>query len=144
VAVIIKGKQFEGWMNRRIDRYLSAVGGELHRLSQIAASKVNTGVRVRRKRGHGSYTKYPTPSRPGESPRMRRGIGKRNIVWGYDKQLQEARVGYTAEARYMTFHELAIRYRKKGYQQRPTILPTKRTYRQHLIAFGRRAAEGGR
>lgn len=84
-------------------------------------------------------TIYPFPSKPGESPRIRTGIGHKNIVQGYSSQQQVGRVGYTRNARYMTFHELGIRY-KKGIQQRPTIVPAIRESQRRMMIAGRNAA----
>jgi hypothetical protein len=41
----------------------------------------------------------------------------------------------------MTFHELGIRYRKRGLEQRPTIIPALRKNFQRIIMVGRNAAD---
>jgi len=77
----------------------------------------------RKKKKYKTRTIYPNSSEPGESPRRRTGFGQKNIVFGFDRNAEMARVGYTRLARYMTFHELGITYSKVGFQQRPTIVP---------------------
>jgi hypothetical protein len=77
----------------------------------------------KKKRKFRSRTVYKNSSRPPESPRRRTGFGQKNIVFGFDRSKKQARVGYTRAARYMTFHELGIRYSKVGLQRRPTIVP---------------------
>lgn len=153
MAVKLKSnaKAFAQWAARRIDAYLSAITLEVHRLALKAASVPNPGQvrqfskaeRARRKGGKfknkTQRTVYPFPSRPGESPRMRTGFGRKNIVMGYSRTLKEGRVGYTRLARYMTYHELGIRYRRVGTQQRPTIMPVVRGEPRRLIAVGRAA-----
>ena len=100
---------------------------KLHSISRKKASVSNAGqtVKVKRQTKGGnktSRTVYPNSSKPGESPRRRTGFGQKNIVFGYSGVLMQGRVGYTRAARYMTYHELGIRYRS-GKQQRPTIIP---------------------
>lgn len=153
MAVVIHAKEFGHWIDRKVDAYLTVMGSELHRLSRDAASRPNTGVTVKfskerikaRKtekfKNKTQRTIYPNPSKPGESPKRRTGFGHKNIVWGYSKMLQAARVGYTRAARYMTFHELGIRYRRRGREQRPTIIPALKDNWLRLIAIGKRAAD---
>lgn len=126
------GDNFRNWSYDHLFEGLKAAGAMLHMISQQKASIANTGETRHRKRdttarGGGArgtqYTVYPHSSRPGESPRMRTGFGRRNIVWGADRKRMAARVGYTRNARYMTYHELGIRYRIVGKQKRPTIIP---------------------
>ena len=152
MAVVIHTKEFLAFKDQKIDAYLTAMGSELHSISWEAASRPNTGVTVRfsaatRKRRKGSKflnktqrTIYPDPSKPGESPKRRTGFGQKNIVWGYSKPLQVARVGYTRAARYMTFHELGIRYSRRGMERRPTIIPSLVDNRRRILTVGIRAA----
>lgn len=152
MALVIHAKEFVAWTDQKIDVYLTAMGSELHSLSRQAASRTNTGVTIRfsaatRKRRKNSKflnktqrTIYPDPSKPDESPKRRTGFGQKNIVWGYSRTLQVARVGYTRAARYMTFHELGIRYSRVGLQQRPTIIPSLKDNRQRILAVGKRAS----
>ncbi len=151
MAVVLRmfDKEFRAMVDRKVDAFLSAVGLELHRIARKKASISNRGVRVGkgRTRGKGgrfvkgqkSRTVYPHSSKSGESPRRRTGFGHENIAWGYSRQRKVARVGYTRNARYMTFHELGIRYRK-GKQQRPTIVPALRDNHRRLMVVGRNAA----
>lgn len=150
--VVIREKEFVNWHARKVDAYLTAIGSELHGLSRMAADRPNTGVTVRFSKALREKRKtekfknktqrvvYPDPSKAGESPKRRTGFGQKNIVWGYSKLLQVARVGYTRAARYMTFHELGIRYRRRGREQRPTIIPALKDNWLRLIAIGKRAA----
>ena len=152
MAVIIHEAAFLRWHDRKAAAFLTKAGNELHRISRHKASIQNPPDVIRfskalRKRRKGSKFKnktqrtvYPHPSKPGESPRRRTGFGHKNIVGGYSKSRFEYRVGYTRAARYMTFHELGIRY-KHGPQQRPTIVPALRDNRAHLVRVGRAAAD---
>lgn len=93
-----------------------------------------------RKKKTRSRTIYPNSSRPGESPRRRTGFGQKNIVFGVDESTLVARVGFTRNARYMTFHELGIRY-SSGLQQRPTIVPATSENLPRLQAIFQRGAK---
>jgi hypothetical protein len=70
-------------------------------------SKPNSGRRVRRVGGKGSYTIYPNPSKPGEAPKLRTGFGRRNIVVNHGDGY--SRIGVTANAKYMIYLELGTR-----------------------------------
>lgn len=139
-------------VSRQIDnvtfRGIKAVGFELHRISRRSASVKNQGKRHTRTRSTSrgpagsQYTTYPNSSKPGESPRRRTGFGQKNIVWGSNRQKMESRVGYTKAARYMTYHELGIRYRHVGFQQRPTIIPSVRNNQARLAGIMRRFSGG--
>ena len=107
--------EFRRMIGKKVDAFLSAAGLELHRIARKKASISNRGVtvKIKRPRKGGAKTQrtvYPHSSKPGESPRRRTGFGHKNIVWGYSRQRQAARVGYTRNARYMTFHELGIHF----------------------------------
>jgi hypothetical protein len=153
------GDQFKQYTAEAAAKGLNRVWVELQAIARKKASIQNIGTRVKRreldrvaarqlgtrKRGllqiEGGWfwfdrdvdqktqvTVYARSSLPGESPRRRTGFGQKNIVGGRDGLV--ARVGYTRAARYMTFHELGIRYpthgRNKGrgrIQRRPTIVP---------------------
>ena len=124
---------------------LQAATLELHRQARLDASVPNPGesVPIKRARAGGnasSRTVYRHSSKgssspPGESPRKRSGIGMGNIVWGFRRGRMQGRVGYTRLARYMTFHELGIRYGKKGLQYRQTIIPAMRDNMPRLRAI---------
>lgn len=146
MAVVLRmfDKEFQQMVDRKMDAFLAAATLELHRQSLRNASVPNPGqvVPITRPRKGGAKTQrtiYPFPSESGESPRMRTGFGRKNIVQGYSKQRKEGRVGYTRNARYMTFHELGIRY-KHGEQKRPTIIPALRDNHERMVAVGRNAA----
>lgn len=163
MAVTIKdnSKRFQAWIERRQDAYLTAITRECHTLARKAASVPNPGqpkrfskeLRARRRAQKKAAlaagekfalsttqrTVYPFPSKPDESPRMRTTKGHKNIVQGYSRARKEGRVGYTRLARYMAFHELGIRYRRMGFQQRPTIMPVVRGQQPRLLAVGKAA-----
>ncbi len=75
----------------------------------------NTGVRVTRKRSTSrgakgsSYTIYPNPSRPGESPHKITGWGQSHIEREHDRENAIGRVGIMAGGEYMLRHEFGIR-----------------------------------
>ena len=48
-----------------------------------------------------TVTVYPSPSQPGEAPRLRTGFGQRNIIVEFDRQKIAARVGVTENGMYM-------------------------------------------
>lgn len=137
------GDEFMAWTESQVQAGLDAVRVELQRIARLKAGRPNTGKRIKitRPRSGGnkrSRTEYPNSSRPGESPRRRTGFGQKNIVSGISGMT--ARVGYTRAARYMTFHELGINYKKRGLEQRPTIVPALRDNRTRLVMLFRRAA----
>jgi hypothetical protein len=145
VELRIFDKEFRAMVGRKLDAFLQAATLELHRIARKKASISNRGVRVaiKRPRKGGAKTQrtvYPHSSRPGESPRRRTGFGHKNIVQGYNAAQQDGRVGYTRNARYMTFHELGIRYKRVGFQQRPTIVPAIRENHRRMMIAGRNAA----
>jgi hypothetical protein len=80
----------------------------------------NPGVRVKRKRGKGSYTIYPTPSKPGEPPRARSGFLKKNTIAEYDQSILTTRVGVTVFAKYGLWLELGTKFMKA----RPWLMAT--------------------
>jgi len=149
------GKQFGVWSHDKLFKGLRAAGFELHRIAQLYASIPNPGVRKKRKRRRfvavpgekgtftrqgRTYTVYPHSSEPDESPRMRTGFGRRNIVWNASRTKMHARVGYTRDARYMIYHELGITYRRAGWQQRPTIVPALEENKERLSGIMERAS----
>jgi len=123
-----RGDEFLKLVDKQIVAGLYAAAVELQRLARKKAGVANAGQTVQQKNvtegsNKNSRTIYPNSSKPGESPRRRTGFGQKNIVFGVDESTLVARVGFTRNARYMTFHELGIRYSKVGFQQRPTIVP---------------------
>jgi hypothetical protein len=82
----------------------------LHTQYRLAVSEPNSGVRVpiTRPRPGGNTTSrtiYPTPSKPGEYPRLRTGFGRSGIVWNDKSKPGKpvTRVGVVKNAIYM-FH----------------------------------------
>jgi hypothetical protein len=137
------GEQFKHFAAAQCEKGLDAMAAELHRISVVKAGIRNQGVqvpvkRVRKGGNATSRTIYPHSSKPGESPRRRTGAGQKGIVWG--RQGLTARVGYTRAVRYMTFHELGIRY-KRGLQKRPTIVPAMNDNRTKLERLFENAAK---
>ena len=98
----------------------------------LAALNVpNSGVRVKRKRGKGSYTVYPNPSKPGEPPRKRTGWLQRHVQREYDKPSLTSRVGVQRNALYGIFLELGTRF----MAARPWLLATLNKVRTQLEAI---------
>lgn len=116
--------------------------------SRIPIYIPGVGWRLSKKRRKHSLTSsptqitvYPHSSRPGEPVKVRSGFGRKNIVGGYNRQRKAWRTGYSANARYMTFHEVGIRYPRAGFQQRPTVVPAVQNNQTRLVQVGKAAAE---
>lgn len=125
-----KGKKTLRKAGSRIPIYIPGLGWRM-------SKNVRGGGGVANKT---QITIYPNSSRPGEPVRFRTGFGQKNIVSGTKDMT--ARVGYTKNARYMTFHELGIRYPTSGFQRRPLMIPTLRDERKDLIKImAKRARE---
>lgn len=83
-------------------------------------------VYVRRKRNtvggkKGSqYTRYANPSKPGNPPHKRTGIGQASIKYEFDEEGKAARVGIEAVGKHMGFLELA----RDDNRRRPWLLVT--------------------
>ena len=151
VKLVWKGDAFLRYCKAALTAGLQAAGAELHRIARQKASIPNPGVTVAQKRvtagsNATQRTVYPSPSQPEESPRRRTGFGQKNIVMNSLSigGLPVVRVGYSRLARYMTFHELGIRYSRKGLQRRPTIMPALNENRRRLEAIALRAAKNYR
>lgn len=152
VGLTWRGAEFERLCDDAVAKGLEAATLELHTIARQKASVSNVGVSqpVKRIRAGGNKTQrtiYPfsskgSPTPPGESPRRRTGFGQKNIVYGFSRQLMQGRVGYTRAARYMTFHELGIRYGRRGLQYRQTILPALRDNLARLRAIFKDYARG--
>jgi len=80
----------------------------------------NSGVRIKRTRGRGSYTVYPNPSKPGEPPRKRTGWLQRHVQREYDRANLSSRVGLATGALYGLFLEMGTR----KMAARPWLLAT--------------------
>jgi len=134
VAIKWNGPVVKKQVNNAVLQGIRAVTVSLYHACREAADVPNTGAEItlsrppapgERKRNKTQRTIYPDSSKPGEPPRRRTGHGQRNIVCGWTRTpFIEGRVGFTANARYMMFHELGIRYKRVGFQRRPTIVPT--------------------
>jgi hypothetical protein len=137
VTFVWHGRRVKRQIEDRVFRGLQATARVLHRDARRAAgihwktAKFDKRKRVRRFREtkSGRFAKTPgTPARPGqtptggEPPRRRTGAGQKGIVWGASRPKLEARVGFTRNARHMTFHELGIRYKRAGFQMRSTLV----------------------
>ena len=149
VKLTWRGIQFIDLIREAQEAGLVAASADLHRIARKKASIPNVGVRKTRVRntsklGGGKkgsqYTIYPHSSKPRESPRRRTGKGQKGIVREFDRKRLEASVGFTRDVRYMTFHELGIRY-SGGIQQRPTLVPALRDNLQRLSKIALRAAK---
>ncbi len=115
---------------RRFPIYVPGVGWRMSKFIMKKKQSIRNKTQI---------TIYPNSSKPGESVRRRTGIGQKNIVGG--RQGLRARVGYSPVARYMTFHEIGIRYPRGGKQKRPTLVPVLRRNHQRLAGLMRRAAD---
>lgn len=114
----------------RIPIYIPGVGW---RMSKRFRKPGDKGIKNKTQ-----ITVYPNSSKPGEPVRRRTGFGQKNIVGG--RRGGVARVGYTKNARYMTWHELGIRY-PRGQQRRPLIIPALRDSRDRLSKLMARVAQ---
>ncbi len=145
------------WNGKALARFSREAAGagiraatvELHSISRKKASISNVATRHKRVRdtsqqGGGpkgsQYSTWDNSSRQGEAVRRRTGFGQKNIVWGFDGTRIIGRVGYTRNARYMTFHELGIRY-SGGLQKRPTLVPALADNISRLFAIVKRGAQ---
>ncbi len=88
---------------------------------------------MRRTYRRGSYTAYPSPSKPGEPPRKRTGWLARNVTYEVDGKNGVARVGLTANARYGIYLELGT----SRMAARPWLLVTARKLAPQLEAIFR-------
>lgn len=152
VKLTIYDKAFLRQSKKRQERFLRAAAMELHRLSREAANTPNTGEVIKFKtkrlgekvRNKTQRTVYRDPAPPNvdHAPHKRTGFGREQIVQGFSAMLMVSRVGYTRPGRYMTFHEVGIRYAKRGFQQRPTIVPTLRTHQGQIRRVAIHATRG--
>ena len=85
---------------------------------------------------------YDSPSEPGEAPRVRTGFGREGIVWEFDEDKLEGRVGVTLNALYMFWLEIGTKY----IARRPWLLSTLLTHQEViglLAASGAPSTESG-
>jgi len=132
---------------RQVMAGIDAASMELYVIARKKASVANTGAKGGQKRGAGgrflkrSKTSYRNSSKPGESPRRRTGAGQRGITRQRFPDMLMARVGYLMNVKYMAYHEVGIRYRRAGFQKRPTIVPAFTENKQAIeAAFWRGAS----
>lgn len=138
------GKEFEQELKKATATGLKRAGVFYHSKCREAVSKPNTGVSIPvKRRTHGgnksSRTIYPNPSQPGESPRLRTGFGRANVVvnHGPNKSKPYARVGVSKNGIYMFYLEVGTR--KIG--RRPWLM---KTLHEHSETIGKLAATGGK
>jgi hypothetical protein len=145
-----RGKEFEQHLRNATAKGLQRATVFLHAESRRAVSKPNSGVKVRFKdqskeakdqrkaagRNKTSRTVYPSPSKPGEPPKLRTGFGARNVVMEFDKAAMAGRVGVTANGMYMFYLEVGTR----RIARRPWLMAT---LLKHLVTIGKLAATGG-
>ena len=150
------GKQFEAMLKKATSDGLKRAGVFYHSKCQQAVSKPNTGRSVKVKPGRrvgekkdgsnaakfAGYNKrtrtiYPNPSEPGESPRLRTGFGRKNIVINHDPKGKYVRVGVSQNGKYMFYLEVGTRY----IERRPWLM---KTLMENQKVIGALAASGGR
>ncbi len=101
---------------------------------QTVLNVPNTGVRVRRQHGRGSYTTYPNPSKPGEPPRKRTGWLQRNVVYQFFDGGLRSRVGLTQNAEYGIYLEIGT----SRMEARPWLFATAERMAPQLAAIAAR------
>lgn len=84
-----------------------------------------------------SVTIYPNPSKPGESPKVRTGFGRNNIVINHDPKGRYVRIGVSENGMYMFWLEVGTR----SIARRPWLL---KTLMDNQRVIGALAATGGR
>lgn len=136
------GKEFADKLEAATTEGLMRAGQFYHTKCVLAVSKPNTGrsVKVKRQTPGGNKrtrTVYPNPSKPGESPRLRTGFGRKNIVVNHDKRGRWTRVGVTMNGIYMFFLEVGTR----RIARRPWLL---KTLMDNQEMIGKLAATGGK
>jgi hypothetical protein len=150
------GKQFEQMLKKATADGLKRAGVFYHSACQQAVSKPNTGksikvkkrIKVRiRKDGKTdrrfkefrtvTRTIYPNPSLPGESPRLRTGFGRKNVVINHDPKGRWVRIGVSQNGMYMFLLEVGTR----RVARRPWLL---KTLMENQQVIGALAATGGR
>lgn len=145
------GKKFEEHLKKATSEGLLRAGTFYHTKCRLAVSKPNTGVRKKyrdqskeakaRRKAAGnnttSKTIYPNPSKPGESPRLRTGFGRNNIVINMDPKGEYVRVGVTKNGIYMFYLEVGTR----RIARRPWLL---KTLMENRVMIGKLAATGGK
>jgi len=116
-------------LRKQVEQGLQRAVVHLHTKLLEALNTPNTGVRIKRRRGKGAYTTYPTPSKPGEPPRKRTGWLQRSVVYQIDRAGLSATVGVTANARYGAYLELGT----ARVAARPWLLATLASVREEMV-----------
>lgn len=120
---------------------LIQAGTFYHNKCREVVSQPNSGVQVERTKNTSNgpagskYTIYPSPSRPGEPPRLRTGWGRRNILIEINKRGRFVRVGIGINAMYMFWLEIGTR----RVARRPWLVAT---LTKHSKVIGMLAATG--
>lgn len=128
IRVEFHDKKFFQEFERATATGLVRAGQFYHTVVRRKVAKPNSGRRRVRTRDtsrgpKGSqYTVYPTPSEPGEPPRLRTGYGMRNIVFWFSgwKTTPVVRVGVAKNAFYMFWLEVGT----ETVARRPFLLTT--------------------
>lgn len=137
------GKAFEKQLQKATSNGLLRAGVFLQTKCQLAVSQSAgpTTVRVKRQTPGGNKrtrTIYKTPSKPGQSPRVRTGFGRKNIVMNHKPGPNPyARVGVTKNAIYMFYLEIGT----KRILRRPWLM---KTLLENSDVIGKLAATGGK
>ena len=151
------GRQFEQRLRKATADGLLRAGTFYHAKCREAVSKPNTGrsvrvvrkvkVRTRKdgqkdKRFKGfkkvSKTIYPNPSKPGESPRLRTGFGRANVVVNHKGgRNPHARIGVSRNGMYMFWLEVGTR----RVARRPWLV---KALLENKEVIGKLAATGGK
>ena len=101
-----------------------------------AAALRRTGAYVR-KAARNKISKSSKASAPGSPPHTRRGLVKRSVLFGVEKQERRVVIGpaFSLIADVMTAHEYGGRFRKREYPRRPLMGPTLEETGKHLPKF---------
>lgn len=138
-----KGNQFQQQLKKATAQGLLRAGTYYHQKCREAVSTPNTGrsVRIKRKRPGGNTTSrtiYPNPSKPGESPRLRTGFGRANVVINHKGGTRpHARIGVSKNGMYMFWLEIGTR----RVARRPWLV---KTLLENRELIGKLAATGGK
>lgn len=116
------------------ERLSEATNSGLKRATVFYHTECRRAVNVANPRNRDTG-EYDQPSAPGEAPRTRTGVGSRNIVWEFDEDAREGRVGVNATGIHMFWLEIGTKF----IARRPWLLAT---LRQFQDTIGRLAASG--
>ena len=104
------------WMARASREFLRRAGAYVRRVAQ---RKVVTS---------------PKPSLPGQPPHSRRGLLKRGLLFGVERDGKSVLVGpgFSFVGESMSAHEFGGKYRKERYPKRPLMGPSLKESAPHL------------